>query len=43
MPQITAVAVFPILTAADLSAVCIEFKFSDTSRKFINSLHCSFY
>jgi len=36
MPQTT--AVFPILTAADPSAVCIVFKFSDASRKFINSL-----
>lgn len=36
IPQTT--VVFPILTAADPSAVCIEFKFSDASRKPINSL-----
>lgn len=36
MPQIT--DVFPILTTADPSAVCIEHKFSNVSRKLINSL-----
>lgn len=36
MPQTT--DVFPILTAADPSAVCIELRFSDASRKLINSL-----
>lgn len=36
MPQTT--EVFPILTTADPSAVCIELRFSDASRKFINSL-----